>query len=172
MIVSRQLRNAASLGWRFAALLASAAALAIMLTVGSDRFGAAAPPAAPPAPGKAEKPAAEAPPEPRDLSYPAIAAYPLFYPTRAPWTPPPPKPPPPQAAAPSTLSGYSLVGVVESGDKRSALIRQQTQPVVILSEGQEIDGWTLKKITPSRLYFSSAEASYEMTRPKPSEIHR
>jgi hypothetical protein len=172
MIVSRQLRDAAALGWRFAAVFAFAATLAILLTARSDQFGSSNPPAAPATPGKADKPIAEAPPEARDARYSAIAAYPLFYPTRAPWTPPPPEPPPPEVTAPSTLSGYNLVGVVESGDKRTALIRQQAQPVVILSEGQAIEGWTLKKITPDRLYFSAAEASYEMTRPKPSEIHR
>jgi hypothetical protein len=52
------------------------------------------------------------------------------------------------------------------------LVRTQAKKVVTLSEGQEIEGWTLKSITPERLYFSAGEATYEMTRRKPSEMQQ
>jgi hypothetical protein len=143
-----------------------------MLTTPAAQFGA--PERAPDrmAVRQSDEPAAETA-APRDVNYPAIAARPLFYPSRAPWAPPPPPAPAPVAAVPATLTAYNLVGVVVSGSMRSAMIKAaRASKTVTLSEGQELEGWTLKAITRERLYFSSGEATYEMTRRKPSEMQQ
>jgi general secretion pathway protein N len=170
MILPGRVRTAAALGWRFAAVLVGAVAAGTMLTTPPERFGTPEPFAKPTTVRPVDKPVVDV--APRNVDYPAIAAYPLFYPTRTPWAPPPPAPPPPEVAAPSTLVPYTLVGVVVSGSTRNALVRGQAKKVVTLSEGQEIEGWTLKSITPERLYFSAGEATYEMTRRKPSEMQQ
>lgn len=172
MILPGRVRGAAALAWRFAAVLVAAAAAEIMLTTPTAQFGAPAraPDRAPV--HQSDEPAAETA-APRDVNYPAIAAHPLFYPSRMPWTPPPPPAPAPVAVAPSTLTTYNLVGVVVSGSMRSAMIKAaQANKTVTLSEGQELEGWTLKSITRERLFFSSGETTYEMTRRKPSEMQR
>jgi len=170
MILPVRVRTALALGWRFAAVLVAATAAAIVLITPPEQFGAPEPPFKATTVRQVEKPAAGA--APRHVEYPAITTYPLFYPTRTPWAPPPPAPPPPVVAAPSTLVPYSLVGVVVSGSARRALVRTQAKKVVTLSEGQDLEGWTLKSITPERLYFTSGDASYEMTRRKPSEMQQ
>jgi hypothetical protein len=173
MILPASVRTAVGLGWRFAALLAAAAAVAVIVTTPSDQFGASEPAPEPTGVHRAKEPAAEirAPP---NVDYPAIAAHPLFYPTRRPWSPPPPPatPPPAIVAAPSPLTGYTLLGVVVSGSMRNAFVKAQANKVVTLSEGQEIEGWTLKEITPERLFFTAGDATYEMTGRKPSEMNR
>jgi general secretion pathway protein N len=173
MILPARMRAAVALGWRFAALAAAAAVVALLLTIPSEQFGAAEPVSEPTNVRRTNEPAAEAPAA-RLMDYPAIAEHPLFYPTRKPWAPPPPPPPEPPppvvAAAPSPLTDYFLVGVVLSDSMRSALVRAQANKILTLSEGQEIEGWTLKEITPERLFFTAGAATYEMTGRKPSEI--
>jgi hypothetical protein len=172
MILPAGIRTAVGLGWRFAALAVAAALVAVLLTMPSEQFGAPEPVSEPAIPRRANEPAAEAPAA-RAMEYPAIAEHPLFYPTRKPWTPPPappPEPPPTVVAAPSPLTNYFLVGVVVSDSMRSALVREQPNKILTLSEGQEIEGWTLKEITPERLFFTAGNATYEMTGRKPSEI--
>jgi general secretion pathway protein N len=171
MILSRGVRTRAALAWRFAAALAAAAILAAMLVAAPEQFGAAEPVSAPMPAGHRDETATE-PSAARNAEYPAIAAYPLFYPTRRPWKPPPPEPPAAPIASPSPLTAYTLIGVVVSGNMRSALVRAQASKVLTLSEGEEIDGWTLKSITPERLLFTANEATYEMTARKPSEIQQ
>jgi hypothetical protein len=172
MILPAGIRSAASLAWRFAAVLVAAAAAGVMLTTPVSEFGASERASERTTARQSDEPAAETA-APREVNYPAIAAHPLFYPSRTPWTPPPPAEPPPVIAAPSSLTAYDLVGVVVSGSMRSALIKAaQDNKTVTLSEGQEIEGWTLKSITRERLYFSSGEATYEMTRRKPSEMQQ
>jgi hypothetical protein len=172
MILPGRVQTAAALAWRFVAVLVAAAAAGLMLTTPAAQFGAAEGAPDPTTVPRSEEPAAEAA-APRNVDYPAIAAHPLFYPSRTPWVPPPPSEPPPVVAAPSTLITYNLVGVVVSGSMRSAMIRAaQANKTVTLSEGQELEGWTLKAITRERLYFSSGEATYEMTRRKPSEMQQ
>jgi hypothetical protein len=171
MIMPGRIRTVIALGCRFAAVLISAAAVGILLTTSTAQFGAPERTAKPATAGQTDEAAAEAV-APRNVDYPAIATHPLFYPTRAPWTPPPPEPPPPAVVAPSALAAYTLVGVIASGSMRSAMIRAKANKIVTLSEGQEIEGWTLKSITRERLYFSAGEASFEMTRRKPSEMQQ
>lgn len=173
MILPAGIRTAAALGWRLAALVLAAGLVIVLLTIPSDRFGAPEPASEAATPRRANDPAVEVSAA-RATDYPAIAAHPLFYPSRKPWTPPPPPapapPPPAVAATPSPLTNYFLVGVVVSDSMRSALVKAQTNKILTLSEGQEIDGWTLKEITPERLFFTAGNATYEMTGRKPSEI--
>jgi hypothetical protein len=173
MILPARIRSAVALAWRFAALAVAAAIVALLLTLPSERFGAPEPVSEPANLRRANEVAAEAPAA-RAVDYPAIAEHPLFYPTRKPWQPPPappPAPPPPAvASAPSPLTNYFLVGVVVSDSMRSALVRAQASKILTLSEGQEIEGWTLKEITPERLIFTAGNATYEMIGRKPSEI--
>jgi general secretion pathway protein N len=173
MILAGRTRNAVALTWRFAALAVAAAIVALLLTLPSEQFGAPEAVSEPTNPRRTTELAAEAPVA-RAVDYPAIAEHPLFYPSRKPWQPPPPPapapPPPVVAAAPSPLTNYFLVGVVLSDSMRSALVRAQADKILTLSEGQEIDGWTLKEITPERLIFTAGNATYEMIGRKPSEI--
>ena len=173
MILPARIRTAVGLAWRFAALAVAAATVALLLTLPSEQFGAPELISTPTDLRRANELAAEAPAA-RAVDYPAIAEHPLFYPTRKPWKPPPPPapapPPPAVAAAPSPLTNYFLVGVVVSDSMRSALVRAQANKILTLSEGQEIDGWTLKEITPERLFFTAGNSTYEMTGRKPSEI--
>jgi hypothetical protein len=172
MILPGRIWTAAAFAWRVAAVLLAAAAAGIMLTTPAARFGAHERAPDLTAVHQSDEPAAEIV-TPRNVDYPAIGAHPLFYPSRAPWTPPPPPAAAPVVAAPSTLTSYDLVGVVVSGSMRSAMIKAaQANKTVTLSEGQELEGWTLKSITRERLYFTSGEATYEMARRKPSEMQQ
>ena len=101
-------------------------------------------------------------------TYPAIAEHPLFYPTRQPWT----APPPPAAAtttaqtAPVPLANYILSGVVITNTNRVALLKSSnTAKTIALTEGRELDGWTLREIGRERLRFESGGATYEMSFP-------
>lgn len=98
-------------------------------------------------------------------TYPAIGEHPLFYPTRQPWAPPPAaetKAPPPQTA-PVPLANYSLAGVVITNAGRVALLKSSTTAkTVTLTEGRDLDGWTLREITRERLRFESGGTTYDM----------
>ena len=106
-------------------------------------------------------------------AYPAIAEHPLFYPTRQPWVPPPPKPAPPapQAQAPTAphpLQKYQLVGIVISEGMRTALLKPTDgSKTVVISEGQDLNGWTLREISRDALHFESAGATYDLKFPTP-----
>ena len=172
MMLPASIRTAIGFGWRIAVLSLATVGVIMILMMPSDRFGSPEP-VPEPAARRSGEPAVE-PAAPRKADFPAIAAHPLFYPTRKPWIPPPPPapPPPPPApvAAPSSLTSYTLVGVVISDSMRSALVKAQANKVMTLSEGQEFEGWTLQSITPERLLFTAGDATYEMTDRKPSEI--
>jgi hypothetical protein len=169
---SQFVRTLAALGWRFAAMLAAASALFLALSFSptrSDPSGRAPGAAGAPAGEPANDAATQADPR----SYAAIAEHPLFYPSRAPWAPPPPPPPKPVSTAPSPLTNYALIGVIVSGEARSALIRPPgAAKTITIAEGQQLGGWTLQEITRTRLRFAAGDASYEMNFPKPSETRR
>ena len=123
-----------------------------------------------PALGTATNPPVEGGPAaaPSAGTYPAIAEHPLFYPTRLPWA----APPPPAAAtttaqtAPVPLANYILSGVVITNTNRVALLKSSnTAKTIALTEGRELDGWTLRKIGRERLRFESGSATYEMSFP-------
>jgi len=101
-------------------------------------------------------------------TYPAIAGHPLFYPTRQPWAPPPP----PAAATttaqtgPTPLANYILSGVVITNANRVALLKSSnTAKTIALTEGRELDGWTLREISRERLRFESGSTTYDMSFP-------
>jgi hypothetical protein len=97
--------------------------------------------------------------------YAAIAEHPLFYPTRQPWAPPPaaePKAPLPQTAA-VPLANYTLAGVVITSANRVALLKSSTTAKTLtLTEGRDLDGWTLREITREHLRFESGGTTYDM----------
>ncbi len=163
---------AVALAWRLVLVLAAAAALYVAWTTqptrsdpGSDGLAVAgSPPPALPSDGTAQ---------PEKTAYAAIAQQPLFYPSRKPWAPPPAPTPPPVVKAPPPLTKYVLVGVILSGQSRSALIRPPgAAEVITLEEGQNLEGWRLQEISRARLRFSAGDNSYDMTFPKPSESKR
>jgi lipoprotein-anchoring transpeptidase ErfK/SrfK len=163
-------RAVMALVWRLVLVMAAAYALFAVWT---------APPMDLPAPARrpaAARPsqAAEAGGDANAAAYSAIAEHPLFYPSRKPWQPPPPPPPPPPAStAPAPLTDYALVGVIVSGETRSALIRPPGgNKTITIRVGQELNGWTLKEITRDRLHFAAGDAGYDMNFSKPSEIKR
>jgi len=161
-----------ALGWRLALVVLAAAALWQVMTMPPMEATGTPPPA---------PPLAAPEPEPSDGDaggpaggYPAIAAHPLFYPSRMPWVPPPPPPEPepePVIPTPPALDGYSVVGVIVSGTTRAALVRASGEnSTVLLNEGQEFEGWTLMDVTQEKLVFSAGDARYEMIFPRHSTL--
>ena len=106
-------------------------------------------------------------------AYPAIAEHPLFYPTRQPWVPPPPKAAPPALPAPAPtavhpLQKYQLVGIVISEGARTALLKSSDGgKTVAISEGQQLNGWTLREISRDAAHFESAGDAYDLKFPTP-----
>lgn len=165
------LRATLALAWRFGLVLLAAAALLQVLNLDPAELrplSLTAPLRRPDALAARPEPAVRP-----DATYPSIQAHPLFYPSRTRWAPPPApveEPPPP---APSPLNDYTLIGVILSGASRSAIIRlSRENRSFVLSEGQELEGWTLREITRERASFVSGDAAYEMTLLKPSEAQR
>jgi hypothetical protein len=105
--------------------------------------------------------------------YPAIAEHPLFYPTRMPYVRP--KTPEPAAAGVPTLlplHDYTLIGIVVSQGVRMALLRPNAGgKTVFATEGQAIDGWTLREIRPDRLHFANGAASLDLRFASPRWPH-
>lgn len=79
-------------------------------------------------------------------AYAAVTERPLFARNRRPLAP--------QAAAATVADAKSfvLVGVTVSGKERMAVIRRGAPPTIArLTEGQEIDGWTVRHIGDDRV---------------------
>jgi len=156
------------LGWRSTVLL-----LAVLAAVWQLAMPIELPVSAPLPSTPATTPAAPASVAAVSPAYPAIAEHPLFFPTRQPWAPPVPKAAPPVLAAPvptpaHPLKKYQLVGVVISEDARTALLKPSDGgKTVFISEGQQLNGWTLREITRDALYFASGDAAYDLQFPTP-----
>jgi type II secretory pathway component PulC len=141
--------------WRIAAVLVAA-----MLVVA--QWSAA------PLPRSSEAPAAQAArgPAPKSAAvaasaYPAIAEHPLFSPTRQPWIPL--KTPSPTTAHVS-LENYKLTGIILGDGQRVAVLRTANGgKTVILSEGQILEGWTLREIGGDILHFERDGDIYDLT---------
>ena len=86
-------------------------------------------------------------PLPPLTTFVAIVERPLFAPSRR---------PPPGAAAigPSIESRYRLLGIVGSGPKKKAFIAEGAHRSEI-TEGDTLDGWTVKEIAQDRVLLSS-----------------
>ena len=157
---------AGPLAWRGLAVLVAGLAAAALLAMPARlpvRQPAAAPaPAAPSAAAVPQQPAA---------SYPAIAAHPLFSPTREPYIPPP-APAPANAAADSPLHDYRLLGTVVEGNTRIALLKPPDNRKTIRAvPGQIIAGWTLREITPDTLEFANGAERFALHFPHPRWPH-
>jgi hypothetical protein len=83
-------------------------------------------------------------------SFSAIVERPLFSPSR--------RPPPGTNAAtgPSVASRYRLLGVVATGLKKRAFLADGARHIDI-TEGDPLDGWTVKQIGADSVLLSSAE---------------
>lgn len=97
--------------------------------------------------------------DPRPLeSYAGIEARPLFMPSR--------RPPPPGASATGGGSGHDtlmLAGVILTNSKRLAMIEtKRTSGVVVVREGQVVEGWNVDEIDPDRVVISQNDEVYEL----------
>lgn len=157
--------KSAALIWRALLLATTAGAAVNILTLPPPET--INPGSIPHAAGAAQPETTPAPSGAVAETYPAIAQYPLFTESRRPWAAPPPPPPAPTPPpAPSPLTSYMAAGVIISGDVRSALLRRVNDTsTILLTEGEELEGWTLKDITRDRLLFVAGTAVYEMISP-------
>ncbi len=147
------------LAWRAVAVLAAGGAVAVQLALPLPMPAVVASDSEP-MPGRA----AARPIIRQDAAYPAIAEHPLFAPDRRPWMPPPPPAPAPADNGPGPLAEYRLVGIVVSDGVRRALVKPARDgKTIVLSEGEQLDGWTLREIAPRRLRFTAQDASYDMS---------
>lgn len=157
--------------WRGAAMLAAAIVVAAqMLSPARLTPSASIPSASAAAPVSSNRgPTAAAP------SYPAIAAHPLFYPTRQAWVPPPEPALPQQPAAPkglASLDNYQLTGVVIGARGRTAVLKAKSgNKTLILTEGQKLDGWTLRAIRHDKLHFEAGSSSFDLQFQSPRWPH-
>jgi hypothetical protein len=162
----------APLAWRTVAVLVAGSMLVVVLTMSPTDLQPGAMPDARtrPAAAEASAPDIAARPHPAHLN---IADRPLFYPTRTPWVRPVAPPPAPVVATLAPLTNYILIGVIVSGSERRALIKTtRDNKTVTLTEGQQLEGWTLHEITRERLRFVAGDASYVMDLAKPAERGR
>jgi hypothetical protein len=156
------------LGWRSAVMLLAALSAVWQLAMPIQLPLSALAPSPPAAEPAAADPAAQVSP-----AYPAIAEHPLFYPTRQPWVPPPPKATPPVAQAPAPaaahpLQKYQLIGTVISQGARTALLKPSDGgKTVTVSEGQQLNGWTLREIGRDAAHFEAGGESYDIKFPTP-----
>jgi hypothetical protein len=166
-------RAVVALTWRLVLVVAAAYALFVVWTAPVVDLPVRAQPTATAKPAHAIEAARNANAA-GAAPYSDIAEHPLFYPSRVPWRPPPPPvAPPAKSTALAPLTKYALVGVIVSGDTRSALIKPPgAKKTIFLGVGQELDGWMLKEITRDRLHFAAGNARYDMNVAKPSEIKR
>lgn len=154
------------LAWRGLAVLAAGLAAAALLAT-PVRLPVREPAAAP---APAASSVAPAPRQPA-ASYRAIAAHPLFSPTREPYVPPP-APAPANAAADSPLHDYRLLGTVVEGNTRIALLKPPSGGKTIRAvPGQIVAGWTLREITPDTLEFANGAERFALHFPHPRWPH-
>jgi len=148
---------AAQLTWRIALVLAAATAATTELVVPWEQpSGMAMPSLAGPAELGHVAPLVSS-------GYPMIAEHPLFQASRAPWAAAPqPTPVAPSDVAPPP-SGYILAGVVLSGGERSAILQPAgAAKVRVISEGETLDGWTLRRIDANGLHFVAGSQTFDL----------
>jgi general secretion pathway protein N len=90
-------------------------------------------------------------------SYAEVTARPLFSATR--------RPAPQQAFARGSpeLTSLVLTGVILTSDSRTALVQEAKAPKPIrLTEGQEIQGWTVQSILPDRIVIRRGTVEQEV----------
>jgi len=89
-------------------------------------------------------------------NFSGVLSRPLFSETRRP-------PLQPAVAADARAATFTLVGTILSAQERHALV-EHGQPARLerISEGQDIDGWTVEQILPDRVVFGRADARIEI----------
>ena len=101
-------------------------------------------------------------------TFATIVERPLFSPNRRPAQPPPPQPAASaskiQQAPPPALSA-TLVGVFISPGTGSAIVRLANGKSSSLSEGETVDGWVLRRVTPDLAQFTHGTTTVELTFP-------
>jgi hypothetical protein len=161
-VIGRIPLSGVGLAWRGLLVLATGIAVAVELAFPWEQPSGIAPPAFT---GQAELsyPAGAAP-----GTYAAIAEHPLFHPSRAPWVAPPAPPP---AVARATLqppADYVLAGVVLSGGARSAIVKPgNAAKAVVVSEGETLNGWMLRRIDAAGLHFEAGGQTFDLGFPGP-----
>jgi hypothetical protein len=100
---------------------------------------------------------------PVQSAYPSIAEHPLFQASRMPWV----AAPLPSPVSPSDLvpppGGYTLAGIVLSGGERSAILQSAgTARVRVLTEGETLDGWTLRRIDADGAHFEAGSQTFDL----------
>jgi hypothetical protein len=145
------------LAWRSLLVIGLAiVALAQLLSAGELPRRSPAPATASPAASASGR---ETPPR---TVYAAIAEHPLFDPARSPYVAPK-APEPPAAPTLSPLREYSLLGIVIGKGTRIALLKPPASgKPLTATEGQAVDGWILRRITPRLLRFERGGVGYEM----------
>ena len=92
----------------------------------------------------------------------AFSVRPLFSSTRRIKVAPPSAPPPPKpvaAATVSTLEGWSLLGIFDSGEVKGALIRHANGEGYRVSMGEQVDGWRLVAVDSRLVRFESVSGA-------------
>ncbi len=78
-----------------------------------------------------------------------------------------PDPPVPTAYAAPPPPDYFVSGVVLSGSARSAIVRQSgAAKTMLVSEGDTLGGWTLRRIDATGLHFEAAGQTYDLDFPR------
>jgi hypothetical protein len=89
-------------------------------------------------------------------SFAGVLSRPLFSETRRP-------PLQPVAAADTRAAAFTLVGTILSAQERHALVEHGQPPrLERISEGQDVDGWTVEQILADRVVFGRADARIEI----------
>lgn len=101
------------------------------------------------------------PPQMAPLSgYSEITKRPLFSETRR---PPQPEPPPKPVAKPRSPANFTLVGIIQTPEKKSALMKSPTRPMArLISEGQKIEHWKVEKIGDGGVLLQAGEHRTEI----------
>jgi hypothetical protein len=156
-MIGRRPGFVAPLAWRGLIVLAAGLALGAEVAVRWEQAPAVAPSMLA---DPDEKPGPA--PSPPDV-YAAIGEHPLFQASRSPWTAP--AAPRAQSAArtPAAPTDYVLAGVVISDSGRSAIVRPGNAPqTILISEGQTLNGWTLRRIDAAGLHFEAGNQAFDL----------
>jgi len=160
------------LGWRLIGVAAGCVVLGAEIAAGLPPTSMPPRIASPTGAERHEPASVMSPMTPRQ-SYQDIVAQPLFYASRQPWVAPAASVPPrtaiaAQQARPARLPprNYTLAGIVLSGGIHTALLRAGNGgKIVMLSEGQELEGWTLREILADQVDFESDGATFTLSFP-------
>jgi hypothetical protein len=95
-------------------------------------------------------------------NFSGVLSRPLFSETRRP-------PRAPSGPADTRDASFTLVGTILSAQERHALVEHGQPPhIERVSEGQEVDGWTVEQILPDRIVFARGDTHVEIKPKDPS----